>query len=509
MKRATWAVLVGAFLGFLVGAGPVFGFGSGGTGSGGSGGVIVIDGGVPPTRAITAGTGLTGGGDLSADRAISCGTASGAATGCLSSTDWTTFNNKVATTRTVGTGTATSTGLSGGGDLSADRTLSCASASATSVGCVNLADQTMSGIKRFSDVVVANGTYAHTAFASGGTSVIAAGAVSAGGPIYNGVANNDLLLVGRRTNTDPGVGVTVAAETYRDAGVEFAVYKRTGGFGQIFSIQSNGDVVFTGAPSVDGTSNADAFTGTLRNGNSVSGHVALMAYPGLYLSLSGQNPSEYVGVHGAVTVRNKLPMDGGYIFEAQNPATGTSGDKKFLIGYKGRFGTYDPSGGYQDYTASANLPACSAATGLDNEHPEGLIKYRSDDKEWVTCDGADWKTVGTFGVITAYYQGKTPSAANQQIMHTHALEKGAVKFLDGAVDSSGTGASNWTVRVYNVTTSTVLCTTGSIACTAAAGTDLGDVSCNGAFAKNDELAIQVNTSACANSPAMNVAVSYR
>jgi hypothetical protein len=45
--------------------------------------------------------------------------ATGSVKGFLTSADWTTFNNKVATTRTI----STSTGLTGGGDLSANRTL--------------------------------------------------------------------------------------------------------------------------------------------------------------------------------------------------------------------------------------------------------------------------------------------------------------------------------------------------------------------------------------------------
>jgi hypothetical protein len=48
--------------------------------------------------------------------------------GLLSNTDYTTFNNKVATTRTISAGT----GLSGGGDLSANRTISVAAGGITS-----------------------------------------------------------------------------------------------------------------------------------------------------------------------------------------------------------------------------------------------------------------------------------------------------------------------------------------------------------------------------------------
>lgn len=73
---------------------------------------------VQSTRTITAGTGLTGGGDLSADRsfAVAYGTSSSTAT----VGNDTRVVNAVQTSRTISTGT----GLTGGGDLSANRTLS-------------------------------------------------------------------------------------------------------------------------------------------------------------------------------------------------------------------------------------------------------------------------------------------------------------------------------------------------------------------------------------------------
>ena len=57
-------------------------------------------------------------------------TASAVNRGALSSADWTTFNNKVATTRTI----STTAPLSGGGDLSADRTLTISQATTSTDG---------------------------------------------------------------------------------------------------------------------------------------------------------------------------------------------------------------------------------------------------------------------------------------------------------------------------------------------------------------------------------------
>lgn len=115
---------------------------------------------VSTSRTISTTSPLSGGGDLSADRTISIsnaaadGSTKGAATftasdfdassglisidytngqaasgsnkGFLTSTDWTTFNSKVSTTRTINT----TSPITGGGDLSADRTIAINNAAA-------------------------------------------------------------------------------------------------------------------------------------------------------------------------------------------------------------------------------------------------------------------------------------------------------------------------------------------------------------------------------------------
>jgi hypothetical protein len=48
----------------------------------------------PNARTISAGSGLSGGGDLSADRTLTCLTASASLFGCLTAADWSTFNSK-------------------------------------------------------------------------------------------------------------------------------------------------------------------------------------------------------------------------------------------------------------------------------------------------------------------------------------------------------------------------------------------------------------------------------
>jgi hypothetical protein len=91
---------------------------------------------VPLTRTVSTTAPLAGGGDLSANRTLSISLADTATDGYLSSTDWNTFNNKVSTTRTI----STTAPLTGGGDLSANRTLSIPVATTSADGYLSSTD---------------------------------------------------------------------------------------------------------------------------------------------------------------------------------------------------------------------------------------------------------------------------------------------------------------------------------------------------------------------------------
>lgn len=91
---------------------------------------------VGTTRTINTTSPLSGGGNLSADRTLSISQSTASTDGYLNSTDWNTFNNKVSTSRSI----STSAPLSGGGDLSADRTLSISQATTSTNGYLSSTD---------------------------------------------------------------------------------------------------------------------------------------------------------------------------------------------------------------------------------------------------------------------------------------------------------------------------------------------------------------------------------
>lgn len=81
-------------------------------------------------------------------------TASASNRGALSIADWTTFNGKVATTRSIGT----TAPLSGGGDLSADRTIAIAKATASVDGYLAATDFTTFAAKQNAITLTTTGT---------------------------------------------------------------------------------------------------------------------------------------------------------------------------------------------------------------------------------------------------------------------------------------------------------------------------------------------------------------
>lgn len=116
-------------------------------------------------RSISTTAPITGGGDLSANRTIAITQAATAANGYVSSTDWNTFNNKVSATRAINT----TAPITGGGDLSADRTIAITQAATAANGYLSSTDWNTFNNK-VSTPTVSNYAPARSTGLGGGTS---------------------------------------------------------------------------------------------------------------------------------------------------------------------------------------------------------------------------------------------------------------------------------------------------------------------------------------------------
>lgn len=146
---------------------------------------VASGGGVPPSRTITSGGGLTGGGDLSADRTI----AVGSGTGITVNADDIAVDTTVIATRLYAESYAESytdsvappngrlitagSGLTGGGDLSADRTINVGAGTGITVNADDVALDTTAIAETHDVSVIDSGYQTVPAAASSGWYTIA------------------------------------------------------------------------------------------------------------------------------------------------------------------------------------------------------------------------------------------------------------------------------------------------------------------------------------------------
>lgn len=82
--------------------------------------------------------------------------------------------------------------------------------------------------------------------------------------------------------------------------------------------------------------------------------------------------------------------------------------------------------------------------------------------------------------------------------------------LSSTIATAGVdGAHNFTIDVFDLTTTTVVCVTGSIPCNSVAGGGFS-VACSSSVATADDVQLRVNDGAClTTAPLLNVAAEYR
>ena len=217
-------------------------------------------------------------------------------TGLLTFGDWTTFNNKVATTRAINT----TAPIAGGGDLSADRTLTCNVASGSQAGCLASADWTTFNSK--ADYSFGANNFSGTGSFTGGNATTTGLTVSGGSKLGSLSALN--ISVSNATTTGLSVnGGTLLGSLVFGAGTSTSLSVTGGTSLNALSITSASQI--TNANLVNSTISGVALGGTLANLTATDGSLTFSGtYTGATARTIGLNLSQANSWTGAQTFVN-------------------------------------------------------------------------------------------------------------------------------------------------------------------------------------------------------------
>ncbi len=283
------------------------------TSAGTAGNVLTLSGGIPTWVATTTFSGALAysGGN------VTCNTANGSIFGCLAAADWTTFNNKVSTSRAI----STTYPLQGGGDLSADRTLTLAFGTTTANSWSSLQQFGNASTSLFSSYgPVYFGASATSSFSSTGVLTLASAlGVGSGGTGATTFGQGWLFSTGGTgalaASTSPTVNYLVATSTtatstfstggFTIGGSQFVVQQTSGNVGigttspaSLFSVAGSG--YLTGNLGLGTNANDAIFTIKSSGGSDVSfknSNGVTKAYMGV-ASIDGSAATDQLRIRG-------------------------------------------------------------------------------------------------------------------------------------------------------------------------------------------------------------------
>ena len=165
---------------------------------------------VNQTRLINTTSPLAGGGDLTADRTLTISQSNTSTNGYLSSTDWNTFNNKTNTATTI----TTTAPLTGGGNLSSNRTFAITQATISTDGYLSSTDWNIFNNKQ--------NTIANAITGSGVVNVITKWSGTSGITTSNITDTGALITLNSNVNMSGTVAVSSSVQVGNNASVASA-----------------------------------------------------------------------------------------------------------------------------------------------------------------------------------------------------------------------------------------------------------------------------------------------
>lgn len=240
-----------------------------------------------------------------------------------------------------------------------------------------------------------------------------AGAQDITADIYDGPPNTYFLARAHPVNF--GVAFDFFTDLTMTAG--YLVYFCNG-------VQPAFAVDYAGNASLSGGMNVG---GTLVLSAEGSGEASIHSANNNYLTLWGDLPIAYWGVHGAVAFLNAHPMIAGYIAEFANPDsnTGAMTDKKLVVNYQGgltQLGQYQeaqlaPCGDYENAPFNDGGAGYYVATDAGVAHM-GTLMFPVDKKRWCMCrpDLGDGGAAGTTGDGWVRVTDERPCSENRFVL---------------------------------------------------------------------------------------------
>lgn len=279
--------------------------------------------------------------------------------------------------------------------------------------------QTFCGSKTFStDMTVQGGAYADFLFTPGDLYL--------GGLVRIATNGQSFTFLGRRGVSDPDAEMTIRETNDRPSGGMVLDLRRYGNE-SMYAIDNVGNVYLRGVLDAE---NPNHPFGTIIDNTGVAGHYAMMAGPGLGLTIAGRfgDPSgpcalrpdggaspdggcwPFAGRHGDNTGASMHPRHEGMLQDWQNPQSGYGAytDKKAFIDFEGGFGQAHGLNRAQFGACPSELvmvvyPGSQQQFQFRYGHEVSVQLFAFDEQRWYVCTEAGWIGLATSDDIAHLY----------------------------------------------------------------------------------------------------------
>jgi len=332
---------------------------------------------ISSTRTIGTSAPLQGGGNLTANRTLSITQADASTDGYLSAEDWSVFNNKVSSTRQI----TTTAPLTGGGDLSDDINVGITAASSLTSGYITSSDYVdfKNSIKQFGSETLGyitkytgNNTIGNSSIYESGGTLFLPSSVN-----QSGLGNSKALVTDGSGNT---VSATIGSGLSLSGGVLTATGTASGSIGGSGTI--NYIPKFTGTAAIGNSNIQDSGSLITLGSNTqiLNGGLGIGTFPSVgYSLLVGKNitgTTTSIGVYQFGTVQSDVTTTAnGFYNQVNTQAASFSLNYNHFLAVQGTIGAGSTITNQTAFNVAANLTAGTNNYGFRGQIPSGTNRW--------------------------------------------------------------------------------------------------------------------------------------